>query len=348
MGDNIYLGDRNGVRTPMQWSADRNAGFSRANPQRLYLPVIIDPEYHYETVNVEAQQSNPSSLLWWIKRLITLRKRFRGLRAGIVRAASSRQPQGPGVHPQVRGRADPGRRQPLAVRAVRPARPEGLCGHRSRGGAGPDAFPADHRSALSADARPARLHLVLACRSWRPIRRGRRGRRHRSATMRPRSICPCSRAKRPLARRFRPGHWDELEALLPQYLDAQPAGRPPGANRHRLAIVHAAPIRVGETDVWFLLIRVETRDGMTEDPFAGPDVRCRSEQPMSCWCPGRWPRWPASPVLSRACSATRWPYRTCCRDLLRGILAGRSRRVEDGEIEATPLAWPGRGHRQPG
>ena len=58
MGDNIYLGDRNGVRTPMQWSADSNAGFSRANPQRLYLPVIIDPEYHYEAVNVEAQQGN--------------------------------------------------------------------------------------------------------------------------------------------------------------------------------------------------------------------------------------------------------------------------------------------------
>ena len=82
MGDNIYLGDRNGVRTPMQWSADRNAGFSRANPQRLYLPVIIDPEYHYETVNVEAQQSNPSSLLWWVKRLITLRKRFRAFGRG--------------------------------------------------------------------------------------------------------------------------------------------------------------------------------------------------------------------------------------------------------------------------
>jgi maltose alpha-D-glucosyltransferase/alpha-amylase len=75
MGDNFYLGDRNGVRTPMQWSSDRNAGFSRANPQRLYLPVIIDPEYHYEAVNVEAQQANPHSLLWWMKRLIALRKR---------------------------------------------------------------------------------------------------------------------------------------------------------------------------------------------------------------------------------------------------------------------------------
>ena len=77
MGDNIYLGDRNGVRTPMQWSADRNAGFSPGNPQRLYLPVIIDPEYHYEAVNAEVQQNNPQSLLWWMKRMLALRKRSR-------------------------------------------------------------------------------------------------------------------------------------------------------------------------------------------------------------------------------------------------------------------------------
>ena len=84
MGDNIYLGDRNGVRTPMQWSADRNAGFSRANPQQLYLPVIIDPEHHYETVNVEAQQQNPSSLLWWVKRLVLLRKNHRAFGRGTI------------------------------------------------------------------------------------------------------------------------------------------------------------------------------------------------------------------------------------------------------------------------
>jgi maltose alpha-D-glucosyltransferase/alpha-amylase len=77
MGDNIYLGDRNGVRTPMQWDSDRNAGFSHANPQRLYLPVIIDPEYHSQAVNVAAQQENPNSLLWWMKRLIGLRQRYR-------------------------------------------------------------------------------------------------------------------------------------------------------------------------------------------------------------------------------------------------------------------------------
>ena len=84
MGDNIYLGDRNGVRTPMQWSADRNGGFSRANPQRLYLPITIDPEYHYESLNVEAQQNNPNSLLWWMKRLIEQRKQHKAFGRGTL------------------------------------------------------------------------------------------------------------------------------------------------------------------------------------------------------------------------------------------------------------------------
>jgi maltose alpha-D-glucosyltransferase / alpha-amylase len=82
MGDNFYLGDRNGVRTPMQWSADRNAGFSRANPQKLFLPTIVDPEYHHETVNVEAQRSNPNSLWWWMKRLIAIRSRYQAFGRG--------------------------------------------------------------------------------------------------------------------------------------------------------------------------------------------------------------------------------------------------------------------------
>ncbi|MFQ5807530.1 MAG: maltose alpha-D-glucosyltransferase, partial [Phycisphaerae bacterium] len=84
MGDNIYLGDRNAVRTPVQWSADRNAGFSSANPQRLFLPVIIDPEYHYESLNVEAQQNNPHSLLSWMKRLIAMRKRYKVFGRGSI------------------------------------------------------------------------------------------------------------------------------------------------------------------------------------------------------------------------------------------------------------------------
>ena len=74
MGDNIYLGDRNGVRTPMQWSADRNAGFSRANPQKLYLPVSSILNTTTKRVNVETQQNNPHSLLWWMKRMLAHRK----------------------------------------------------------------------------------------------------------------------------------------------------------------------------------------------------------------------------------------------------------------------------------
>ena len=74
MGDNIYLGDRNGVRTPMQWTSDRNGGFSRCDPARLYLPMIMDPVYGYEAVNVEAQSRSLASLLSWTKRLIAVRK----------------------------------------------------------------------------------------------------------------------------------------------------------------------------------------------------------------------------------------------------------------------------------
>ena len=84
MGDNFYLGDRNGVRTPMQWSGDRNAGFSAANPQKLYLPVVIDPDYHYGAINVETQQNSPHSLLWWMRRLIGLRRQYRAFGRGTI------------------------------------------------------------------------------------------------------------------------------------------------------------------------------------------------------------------------------------------------------------------------
>jgi len=82
MGDNIYLGDRDGVRTPMQWSADRNAGFSRTDPARLYLPVIIDTVYGYQAVNVEAQGRNPSSFFHFMKRIISLRRQHKAFGRG--------------------------------------------------------------------------------------------------------------------------------------------------------------------------------------------------------------------------------------------------------------------------
>ena len=85
MGDNVYLGDRDGVRTPMQWSPDRNGGFSRADPAMLYLPPIMDPVYGFEAVNVEAQSRSPSSLLNWTKRLIAARRSRRALGRGKLR-----------------------------------------------------------------------------------------------------------------------------------------------------------------------------------------------------------------------------------------------------------------------
>jgi maltose alpha-D-glucosyltransferase / alpha-amylase len=93
MGDNYYLGDRDGVRTPMQWNADRNAGFSRANPQRLLLPVIIDPEYHYEAVNVEVQESNSNSLLWWMRHTIATARRFKAFSRGTIEFLNASNPK---------------------------------------------------------------------------------------------------------------------------------------------------------------------------------------------------------------------------------------------------------------
>jgi len=93
MGDNYFLGDRDGVRTPMQWSPDRNAGFSRANPQKLCLPVITDPEYAYEAVNVENQERNPSSMLWWMRRLIAMRKRHPAFSRGETRFLQPKNPK---------------------------------------------------------------------------------------------------------------------------------------------------------------------------------------------------------------------------------------------------------------
>ena len=85
MGDNIYLGDRNGVRTPMQWNSDRNAGFSRCDPARLYLPVVMDPIYGYQVINVEAQLSDQSSLLHWTRNMIALRKLFQVFGRGTLK-----------------------------------------------------------------------------------------------------------------------------------------------------------------------------------------------------------------------------------------------------------------------
>ena len=162
MGDNIYLGDRDGVRTPMQWSADRNAGFSRAHPQQLYLPLIVDPEYHHATIHVEAQQNNPSSMLWFMKRLIALRKRYRAFGRGSFELLDAEQQSRPRLHSSLRERADPRGGESVALRT------DGSLGSRgvSRGGSGgaarPHILPVNRGAAISADGRCACAPLVRA------------------------------------------------------------------------------------------------------------------------------------------------------------------------------------------
>ncbi|HXG03626.1 MAG TPA: maltose alpha-D-glucosyltransferase [Candidatus Binatia bacterium] len=125
MGDNLYLGDRNGVRTPMQWSGDRNAGFSTADSSRLYLPVIADPVYGYQAVNVAAQQAQPSSLLNTMKQLIATRKRCRAFGRGTIEFL---RPLNPAVLAFIRAHEDEtilvvanlsGRSQPVSLDLAR-------------------------------------------------------------------------------------------------------------------------------------------------------------------------------------------------------------------------------------
>ena len=93
MGDNYYLGDRDGVRTPMQWSPDKNAGFSNADPQQLFLPLVIDPHYHYTSVNVENQEKNPSSFLWWKRRVLAKRRQYKAFGRGSLEFVNTSNPK---------------------------------------------------------------------------------------------------------------------------------------------------------------------------------------------------------------------------------------------------------------
>ena len=162
MGDNVYLGDRDGVRTPMQWTGDRNGGFSRADFAQLYLPPLMDPVYGYQAVNVEAQLRTPTSLLRWMHRFIALRKEHPVFGLGTYEAL---RPANPRIFAHVRRYEDDVvlcvhnlARSAQAVE-LDLSRFEGL---RARGDARAHALPAHRRAALPADARAARLLLVPA------------------------------------------------------------------------------------------------------------------------------------------------------------------------------------------
>ena len=163
MGDNVYLGDRDGVRTPMQWTGDRNGGFSRADFAQLYAPPLMDPVYGYQAVNVEAQLRTPTSLLRWLRRFIALRKEHPVFGMGTYEPLKPVQPRGSSPTSAATRTTSrcacttsraPRRRSSSTCRSSRAGCPEEMFG-RTR-------FPRDRRAALPADARPARLLLVPA------------------------------------------------------------------------------------------------------------------------------------------------------------------------------------------
>ena len=187
MGDNIYLGDRDGVRTPMQWSPDRNAGFSRADFAQLYLPPLMDPVYGYQAVNVEAEMRNPSSLLHWMRRMLEVRKQHPVFGTGTFEVISAENPSVLAYVRTCRRRARTSRTRCQQARrladgprsnggsrhrAVRlqpvPLRPAGRAAAPALGGQGADraarAGPVSphRRAAVLRDPGPVRVLLVRA------------------------------------------------------------------------------------------------------------------------------------------------------------------------------------------
>ena len=163
MGDNVFLGDRDGVRTPMQWSLDRNGGFSRADPASLYLPPIMDPVYGFEAVNVEAQSRSPSSLLNWTKRLIAARRTRRAFGRGTLRFLYPGNRKVIAYLREWEGEIDP-RASPISSRTAQAVELDlsDFRGRQRHRGAGPQRVPADRRAALSADPAGPQLFLVRA------------------------------------------------------------------------------------------------------------------------------------------------------------------------------------------
>ena len=251
MGDNYFLGDRDGVRTPMQWSADRNGGFSRANPQQLYLPPIMDPIYGFEAVNVEAQQNDASSLLNWMRRMIAVRKQHKAFGRGTLTFLYPQQPQDPRLCPRVRGRADSVRRQPVAAGAGGGARPVGVQG---RGAGRADrrrGVPAGRRTALHADPSGLRLLLVPAGRRGRRAALARAGAGAAARIRHPHRARPQSQegaggARAPPARARRPAGLPVPPALVRRQVGDRQAGQDHAARQHRRRAERACPARIGD------------------------------------------------------------------------------------------------------
>ncbi len=328
MGDNIYLGDRNGVRTPMQWSGDRNAGFSRANPQRLYLPVVIDPEYHYEAINVETQQNNPSSLLWWTKRLIALRKRFQAFGRGTLRFL---RPANSKVLAFLREYRDERllvvanlsrfvQFAELDLREFQGVVPEEVFGRTQFPQIGelPYLLTLGPHAFFWFSLPPTAPHVV--------------------AEARPDAVpeLPALPGDVPLAERFGPGRLDDLEAVLPDYLTKRRMG-----GQSAVTAVHVrAAVPVGrDVPVWFLLLTAEYREGVPEllelslafvpDAHLGDLAAPPAEVGLARV------RGPEPGMLVDALAVP-----ACARGVLRAVLGRRVRPLPEGEVVFEPTDPP--------
>ena len=195
MGDNIRLGDRDGVRTPMQWSPDRNGGFSRADPAALALPVIMDALYGYETINAEAQTRDAHSLLHWMRRMLAIRRQHAAFGRGALRFLYPKNRKVLAYLRELDGEVDPVRGQRLAYAAGGRARPLGV--QRPRAGRADRrlAVPADRPAHLPAHPAALRLLLVHPDHARAKRRRGTRRRPSRCRTMSP-SCCATGSTRR--------------------------------------------------------------------------------------------------------------------------------------------------------
>lgn len=329
MGDNIYLGDRNGVRTPMQWSSDRNAGFSRANPQKLFLPVIIDPEYHYEAINVEAQQNNPSSLLWWMKRLIALRKQFQAFGRGTIEFL---RPSNPKVLAFIRKYKD--ERLLVIANLSRFVQPVELDLSAYAGLTPQELFGKSHFPVISTSAYP----LTLGPHSFywfslitTPIVVG-------SMSGEP-SIedLPTLRVHDRWQELTQGSRRDDLEKILPGYM----ARRRPGGLKPitTCRILDAWPMSLRDLEVDLLTVRVEFKEGLPETSLLPLTLVPEASEGTTLAVPGLPPlslariSGPASGIMCNALAVPDY-----CQQLLTAIAQGRRFPVENGgEFRAVPL-----------
>ncbi|MCI0699527.1 MAG: maltose alpha-D-glucosyltransferase [Planctomycetia bacterium] len=330
MGDNIYLGDRNGVRTPMQWSADRNAGFSRANPQKLFLPIIIDPEYHYEAVNVEAQQNNPSSLLWWMKRLISLRKQFKAFGRGTIRFL---RPDNSKVLAFIREYQDKRilvvanlsrfvQFVELDLREYAEVVPEEVFGRTP--------FPKIGELPYLLTLSPHAFYWFVL----KPAPPG--GPAPTTGSTTDINLLPWLPVNRPLASHFERHNWDDLEALIPTFLRRRKIA--PGRGTISAArLLDVFPVTTGETEVWFLIARLEFRTGTPEKVSIPLTLVPETELPRLLGPVEEFGfAVVGGPTPGVLCQALAVP--ACARAVLNAILSGKVAGVADHELVAVSLA----------